>query len=233
MKILLTNDDGIDADGLRALEAAVAAFGSLTVVAPDGARSGCGHSVRTDAPIGVREVAASRFAIDGSPADCTRLGLMHFATDADWVISGVNAGGNMGVDIHMSGTVAAAREAALQGRPALAISQYRDRGGSFDWNRAAQIAERVFRYVQDLPLLERHFWNVNLPDLNGLASEPEIVLCEPDHHPLAIAFEQRDGQFQYRGIYQERKFSPGSDIDRCFNGYVAVSSVFSGVGSSN
>ena len=107
MKFLLTNDDGIDAPGLDVLRRAAESLGECVTVAPHEHLSGCSHRVNTHRPLWAEEVGPGRYSLDGSPADCARIGLLHLATDADWVLSGVNDGGNLGVDVHMSGTVAA------------------------------------------------------------------------------------------------------------------------------
>ena len=117
MRILLTNDDGIDAPGLEALRQAAAPLGEVVLVAPLDTLSGCSHRVTTDHPVRVHERGPGRYAIDGTPADCARVGLYGLARDAAWVLSGVNAGGNLGADVWHSGTVAAAREAVLHGWP--------------------------------------------------------------------------------------------------------------------
>ena len=229
MKLLLTNDDGIDADGLATLQRVMARFGTTQIVAPQQTFSGCGHQITTHRALRVEQTAASRVAVDGSPADCVRLGLLYFVPDAQWVVSGINAGGNLGVDLHMSGTVAAAREAALMGLPAIAISQYLARESRFDWDRAAELAAMAFEQLCDLPLPKGSFWNVNLPDGKNQPRGPELVFCDPDQHALAIDYQQDGDQFRYRGIYQDRRFSPGTDVDYCFRGYVTASRVSSGV----
>ncbi len=129
MKILLTNDDGIDAAGLDALFKSVSqTFGHsarVVVVAPDRGRSECGHSVTTGRPLKFQQRKADWFAVDGTPVDCVRAALASLAPDVDLVVSGVNAGANLGIDLLVSGTFAAAREAALHGIPAMAVSHYR------------------------------------------------------------------------------------------------------------
>src|SRR6516162_8079498 len=107
MKFLLTNDDGIDAEGLAALAEAAAPLGTIVCVAPDSHHSGCGHRVTTDRPLRVRPLGDNRWSLDGTPADCVRVALAHVAPDVDWVLSGVNHGSNLGVDVFHSGTVAA------------------------------------------------------------------------------------------------------------------------------
>ena len=127
--LMLTNDDGVDAPGLGALGAAAEGLGELRVIAPSGPFSGCGHVVTTDRPIGVARRDGGVFAVDGTPADCVRLAMHHLAPEASWVLSGINAGGNLGTDVHHSGTVAAVREGVIHGRPGIAVSHYIARGG--------------------------------------------------------------------------------------------------------
>jgi 5'-nucleotidase len=231
MKLLLTNDDGIHAEGLARLQRVMERFGSIQTVAPQRPFSGCGHQITTDRPLHVDQTQAGRVAVDGSPADCVRLGLLYFLPDARWVVAGINAGGNLGVDIHMSGTVAAAREAALMGRPAIAISQYLARESRFDWDRAAELAGIAFEQLRETPLEEGLFWNVNLPDWKGERREPELIICDPDAHPLAIDYQRDGDHFRYRGIYQNRRFAAGTDVDYCFQGYLTASKVSSNVGT--
>ncbi|MDQ3333363.1 MAG: 5'/3'-nucleotidase SurE, partial [Planctomycetota bacterium] len=111
MKFLLTNDDGIDAPGLALLREVVAERAEPIVVAPDRHLSGCAHRVVTEEDLVLDDRGDGRFALNGTPADCVRVGLLHVCSDAAWVLSGVNDGGNLGVDTFLSGTVAAAREA--------------------------------------------------------------------------------------------------------------------------
>src|SRR5262245_38460098 len=110
MKLLLTNDDGIDAPGIQALVQAAQALGEPVVVAPMQAHSGCSHRVTTEEPIRVQQRSPSSYAVEGTPADCVRLALHSIAPETTWVLSGINAGGNLGADVHISGTVAAVRE---------------------------------------------------------------------------------------------------------------------------
>jgi 5'-nucleotidase len=223
MKLLLTNDDGIDAPGLTALEKALAPRGETVVVAPREALSGCSHQVNTQRPIQVVRLAEGRYAADGTPADCTRLGLRLIAPDTDWVIAGVNHGGNLGVDIYMSGTVAAVREAALLGKPGIAFSQFRRRKDYVDWQASEAMVGRVIHELWSLPIQRGTFWNVNLPDPADRADPPEIVFCPIDPSHLPVRYEVVEGRYAYRGVYQERPRSPGADVDVCFSGKIAVS----------
>src|SRR5258708_5269061 len=141
--LLLTNDDGLGAPGLEALYEAAEGLGHRFMVAPSGPLSGCGHRVTTERPILVRRHAEDRLAVEGTPADCVRLALHHLAPATAWVLAGINRGGNLGTDVHHSGTVAAIREAVIHGRPGIALSQYVARGRPIDWLRTAQWARRV------------------------------------------------------------------------------------------
>jgi 5'-nucleotidase len=222
MNLLLTNDDGIDAPGLQALWLAVQDLGHVSVVAPAAGHSGCGHRVTTDRPIRVCRVAPDRFAVDGTPADCVRVALHDLATEASWVLAGINAGGNLGADVYHSGTVAAVREAVLHGRPGAAVSQYRRRGLAFDWDRASRVVMPVLRELLQRPLDAGTFWNVNLPHLAPDAPDPEIVYCPLDPAPLPLRFRREDDCFHYDGDYHGQSRSSGSDVDTCFGGRIAV-----------
>jgi 5'-nucleotidase len=177
----------------------------------------------------VNEVAPQRFMIDGSPADCVRVGLTMLAQDADWVIAGVNSGGNLGVDIYMSGTVAAAREAMLLGRKSLAISQFR-KSRDFDaWPKAAQMASVVLRELLPRQLATGTCWNVNFPDvLDDMI--PERVECPVDLQPLPVAYTKLEDKLLYAGNYQARPRTPGHDVEVCFGGAISVSRLRHSIG---
>src|SRR4029453_2548200 len=143
MHILVTNDDGIDAPGLAALVEVAQRFGTVTVVAPAMHMSGCSHAATTDRPLRVFDHGLNRYSVNGTPVDCVRLAILSLAPQIELVLSGVNDGGNLGVDVLMSGTVAGAREALLLGRRAIAISQYRRRGRRPDWPRSSRSTAAV------------------------------------------------------------------------------------------
>ena len=225
MRFLLTNDDGIDAPGLTALQQALSTLGKMTVVAPKHHHSGCSHRVSTDAPVEVAHPAPGQFAVDGTPADCTRLGLLHFSQETEWVMSGINDGGNLGVDTFMSGTVAAVREGVLFGIPGIAFSQYSRRESPIDWEWSAQHAQRVATELCRELLEPGMFWNVNLPDPVTVSGEPEIVYCPLDVGHHSVRYEIVEGRYHYAGIYHERTRTPGSDVDVCFSGHIAVTKI--------
>ena len=122
MKIVITNDDGFGEPGIEALQDILPTLGEVVVVAPKRPHSFAGHRVTMKEDIPVEQVDARKFVVDGTPADCTRLALKALAPDADWVVAGINPGANVGINVNYSGTVAAAKEAALFGLPALAAA---------------------------------------------------------------------------------------------------------------
>jgi 5'-nucleotidase len=223
--LLLTNDDGVDAPGLAALREAARGLGRGVVVAPCGPFSGCGHRVTTDQPIAVTRLRDDRFAVDGTPADCVRLALHHLVAEVGWVLSGVNAGGNLGMDIHHSGTVAAVREGVIHGVPGVALSHYKARGRAIDWDRAGQWAQRVLGLLLARPPEPGSFWNVNLPHPEPGGPEPEIVFCPVDPSPLPLTYRVEGDLAHYAGDYHGRTRTPSSDVDVCFRGQIAVSLV--------
>lgn len=220
---VLTNDDGVEAPGLQALRQAVGGEG--VVVAPQAHLSGCGHQVTTTQPIQVQRRSPQVFAVAGTPADCTRLALTHLCSEVEWVLSGINAGGNLGVDAYISGTVAAVREAAMHRIPGVAISQYRQGGRPIDWQTAARWTAQVLDKLLSLPLPSGSFWNVNLPHLDPESLDPEIVFCHPCTQPLPAVFRVQEDQFFYAGDYSSRLRDPGSDVEVCFSGRIAVTQI--------
>jgi 5'-nucleotidase len=223
MKLLLTNDDGVDAEGLAALLGAARSLGEPVVVAPAGPQSGVSHAVTTGTAVRVEEHCPGRFAVSGTPADCVRVGLHRLCPDAAWVLSGINHGGNLGADVYYSGTVAAVREAVLHGWPGVALSHYRKRGMEFDWTRAVGWAARVLADLLAQPVVPGAFYNVNLPHLCPDDPDPEVVFCPLDPHPLPLSYRHEgDGGMHYDGDYHARDRTIGADVDVCFGGRIAV-----------
>ena len=220
MTLILTNDDGIDAPGIRALHKAV--NGKGIIVAPKDHHSGCGHQVTTTRAIPVLRRSDTEYAVGGTPADCTRLALTHLCPDATWVLSGINAGGNLGVDVYISGTVAAVREAAMHGIPGIAVSHWIRRPLVVDWDVAARCTAKVLADLLNRPIEPDTFWNVNLPHLEPGAADPEVVFCEPSTKPLSVNYRVEGNDYYYIGEYAKRDRTPGTDVDVCFSGCIAV-----------
>lgn len=168
MRILLTNDDGIHAPGLWALYRAFADRNQVTVVAPDRERSAVSHGITLHDPLRIqkdrRNGGPEGFSVNGTPADCVKLGLAEvFDTPPDLVLSGINPGANVGINVNYSGTVAAAKEAAITGIPAMAVSITAP--GDRHVGDAARFAETVAGQIMERGLPPGTFLNVNFPDL--------------------------------------------------------------------
>lgn len=225
MKFLITNDDGVEAPGIAALSSAVAHFGKSIVLAPDQHLSGCSHQATTARPLELKPLTQNRYALDGSPVDCTRVGLTHLAPAVEWVLSGVNEGGNLGADIYLSGTVAAAREACLLGKAAIAISQY-FRRRPLDWQQSEVWTRHVLELLLVRPPEPGSFWNVNLPQLGeDDDAVPQCVFCPVDPNPLPADFDLREGKLHYRARYQDRRRTVGHDVELCFFGHITISQI--------
>lgn len=164
MRILLSNDDGCIAPGLRCLHEQLATNHQVRVVAPDRNRSGASNSLTLAAPVRVQEHADGTLCVDGTPTDCVHLALTGMLEETfDMVVSGINAGSNLGDDTLYSGTVAAAMEGRFLGYPAIAVSCCAVNPGHF--STAARVAERLVEHLQREPLPRNTILNVNVPDL--------------------------------------------------------------------
>lgn len=239
-RLLLTNDDGIDAPGLAALERACKDLAEeIIVVAPRHPASQISHRVTTDTPLALSEHGEDRrFAVHGAPADCVRVALKGLLEQnpPDFVISGINYGGNLGRhDFYISGTIAAAREAAFHGIPAAALSHYHRNDLPFCWETATARARRVIQSLREgdeTSLGRGELWNINLPHLPAGAEEPELRSCELENAPLEVAFETEEAageddpsirrHFRYTGRYQSRPHDGASDVAVCFGGDIAM-----------
>ena len=209
---------------MRALLGLAEGLGDPLVVAPHGPASGISHATTTDGPLRVNTVDPSRHSVEGTPADCVRVALHRHGTDFDFVLAGINNGGNLGVDVYHSGTVAAVREAAIHGLPGIAISHYHNRPlDESDWLRAVRWAKPIIDDLMGRPSVPGQFWNVNLPMPGDDEDIPEIVHCELDPSPLLLSFREEQDLLHYDGRYRQRPRQEGLDVDVCFSGKIAVS----------
>jgi 5'-nucleotidase len=244
LNVLLTNDDGIEADGLQALRRALVDIEGvrLVAIAPDGNRSAMARSITTRRPLWVEEVSFSDdtvgYATDGTPVDCVRLARLGLVDDfdADLVVSGINHGANLGDDITYSGTVAAALEGVVLGLPAIAVSQqskgrsldFRYDGG-FDFSVAAGFIARLVERLEEVPMPAGTLLNVNVP-----AGEPEgievaslgkrIYRDELKVAPHADGTATRRRYWIYGadpGFHDE----PGTDLAAVAAGHIAVTPI--------
>lgn len=221
---LLTNDDGIDAPGLRALQQAVGGQG--VIVAPLHHHSGCSHQVTTHRPLRVVQRSEFEYAVDGTPVDCVRVALSYLNLKPAFVLSGINAGGNLGADVYISGTVAAVREAALHRIPGIALSHYIRQRRPIDWQQATIRAATIIDKLLLHPIELGCFWNVNLPHADPEAPDPAIVFCSLCTQPLPTVYQRSAlGELTYIGEYGQRDRDRGADVDVCFSGNIAVTQI--------
>ena len=232
MKIILTNDDGIDAPGLKTLESCFQEGVQTVIVAPAQPQSGIAHRVTTRAPIRVNQTGANRFSVEGTPADCSRIALKEIAPDARWLVAGINPGANLGSDVYNSGTVAAAREAAILGCPSIAISQYVARDRQIDWDITGYHAAAALNWLMEREIAASHFWNVNLPHPLIDHSELPVEFCGLDTNPHKYDFRKNENEYIYNGSIHERPRDPGTDVAVCFDhGKISITRI--AVGTTN
>src|SRR6202795_3392238 len=171
MRILLTNDDGVYAPGLRALRTELKKIGDVTVVAPAGEQSAVGHSITLLTPLLVQEVVDEEnrpmgWAVEGRPADCVKLALLELLPwSPDLVVSGLNAGSNAGINVLYSGTVAAAIEGAFFKHISIAVSLEYTKPKPLDFPRAAELARKVVEQILAHRPDKGTLFNVNVPSL--------------------------------------------------------------------
>jgi 5'-nucleotidase len=240
VKVLLTNDDGIQAIGLNAMRRALLELPGidLAVIAPDSNRSATARSITTRKPLWVEEVefgdGTTGFATDGTPVDCVRfaaLGLVE--SRPELIVSGINQGSNLGDDITYSGTVAAALEGIVLGIPAIAASQQSARGRldfragdewrAEDFEQAAAFVARVVEELEEVPMPEGTLLNVNCPAGEAKGAKACRLGKRIYRDQLELA-EESDGRRRYRIYGDEPGFhhEDGTDFAAVADGHVAV-----------
>ena len=193
MRILVCNDDGIDAPGIKVLERVARGLSEdVWVVAPETQQSAASHSLTLHHPLRIRRISRRRHAVNGTPTDCVFLAFNKIMADGlpDLVLSGVNDGPNVGEDVTYSGTIAAAMEATLLGVPAVALSQDYGAGRKHHWATAEQWGGRLLRTLIERGWPARVLINVNFPDL--VADKVRgIKVVRQGLHELADTLEER------------------------------------------
>jgi 5'-nucleotidase len=227
VKILVSNDDGFQSQGIRALRTALATVAEVTVVAPDRNRSGASNSLTLDVPLRVFEAEPNVFFVPGTPTDCVHLAISGlFDYDHDMVVSGVNDGPNLGDDVLYSGTVAAAIEGRFLGLPTIAVSLCTSPASGRHFDTGAEVALRLVTQLLRKPLERALILNVNVPDvpfgaLRGFRStrlgyrhRSERVMPAKDPRGRPVYWVGPAGSEQDAG--------PGTDFDAVAQGYVSV-----------
>lgn len=226
MRILIANDDGIDATGIRTLAQYLEQKYTILVVAPDRNRSGASNSLTLTRPLQPVQVGPYHYRVDGTPTDCVNLTLSEVIDGTvDVVVSGINHGPNLGDDVIYSGTVAAAMEARHLGRPALAVSLV----GSQYFETAAKVVEKLLEDAHTLSLANGILLNVNVPDvpyeaLKGmqvtkLGYRHRAENAIPAQHPRGIP------SFWIGALSEPYDASPGTDFHAVENGYVSITPI--------
>jgi 5'-nucleotidase len=241
VRVLLTNDDGIQAQGLHAVRTALAALPGidLHVIAPDSNRSATARSITTRSPLWVEELSfddgSTGFATDGTPVDCVRfadLGLL--GERPELIVSGINHGSNLGDDITYSGTVAAALEGIVLGIPAVAISQQSAAGEmdfrlgrSFDFSVAAALAAEIVGRLADEPLPSGTLINVNCPSGDVTGIEVTRLGKRLYDDELKLVEEDEDGRRRYEIYGFEPSFEDeeGTDLAAVARGRISITPV--------
>ena len=229
MHYLVSNDDGIEAKGIQVLSNRLQGLGKVTIVAPDKNCSGASNSLTLDSPVRFDEIAPRTFRVRGTPTDCVHIALTGLLEkDPDIVVSGINAGANLGDDVIYSGTVAAAMEGRFLGLPAIAVSLvFEDRPQHYE--TAAEAVALIVERLKSDPLPADTILNINVPDIpwvdvRGLEvtrlgyrhrAEPVIKMDDPRGRPMYWIGQAGEGQ----------DAGPGTDFDAIRRGYISVTPI--------
>lgn len=219
---MVVNDDGLNGPGLRPLIAAMKRFGTVTTVVPSQERSADSHSLTLHKPIRVHHSAPGIYALNGSPADCARFGVLEILkSKVDLVVSGINRGYNLGEDVIYSGTVAAAMEATLLGIPSISLSQ--DHGAD-SFTMAAAYSRTLARLVLKKGLPDGVFLNVNFPDVKKYRGAQAVRLGQRIYSQEVTArSDPRGGKYYWlAGQTVKGVITEGTDVAAVAKGYVSV-----------
>jgi 5'-nucleotidase len=232
MLILLTNDDGISAPGLVALYHELVKLGEVQVVAPASVESATSHGITLKKPLLTSQVtipgAFTGTAVDGRPADCVKLAVSHFLPRRpDLVVSGINSGANVGINVIYSGTVAAAIEGAFLGLPSIAVSLYLRGEVSPDYGRAAKLACETIQQILAAGLGPRQVATINLPALKANESPAGVKIVRQCTRPWADTYERRTDPrghdyFWNTSVFSLNTTEENTDVAALRDGYVTI-----------
>ena len=229
MRILITNDDGIVADGLKVLEAIARAISDdVWIVAPEQEQSGAGHSLTLHVPVRLRQIEEKRYAASGTPTDCVMLAVKQIAPNKkfDLILSGVNRGSNAADDVTYSGTVAGAMEGTLLDVPSIALSLLYDDPEKIHWQTAEQHAPELIKKLVATGWPKDTFINLNFPDCAPDAVKGTSV-CPQGKRLVSVKLSERvdpKGRpyFWIGGAREDTPDREGVDIDWLNKGYITV-----------
>lgn len=222
LTILLTGDQSPNEPGLRTLHKLATPLGKVLTVVPFGPNSFSGHRVTVHRPLLLKRHAVDTYTLTGTPVDCVRIALRSVNPAVDWVLSGINPGGNLGSEIYSSATVAAAREAALLGYKAMAISHLKSRSGPINWDLAARRIAPLIRALLHRPLEKGSFWNINIPHVPDGKVACEVVFRPLDPNPLEIQYLREGNTFKFLGQRHKSPLLPGHDVESALAGHITV-----------
>jgi 5'-nucleotidase len=229
MHFLVSNDDGIEARGIQVLSERMRALGKVTLVAPDKNCSGASNSLTLDSPVRIDEIGERTYRVRGTPTDCVHIALTGLLEkDPDIVVSGINAGANLGDDVIYSGTVAAAMEGRFLGLPAIAVSLVFT-GRPRHYETAAEAVGLLVQRLKSDPLPADTILNINVPDIpweevRGLEvtrlghrhrAEPVIKMDDPRGRPMYWIGQAGEGD----------DAGPGTDFDAVNRGYISITPI--------
>ncbi|KAF0221818.1 MAG: hypothetical protein FD174_149 [Geobacteraceae bacterium] len=226
MKILVTNDDGIHAPGIKILAEVFRQHGEVAVVAPDRERSAVGHALTLHHPLRAAQLRPNVFAVDGTPTDCVNLGIHSLLSfKPDMVISGINRGSNLGDDVTYSGTVSAAMEATLMGIPAFAVSLVTTDEGK-NYAAAAAFAAKLAGIILREGLPVDTFLNVNVPDLPTASLLSPLITSQGKRRYDGVIIDKVDprGRNYYWIGSADMNFldTEGSDYAAVSRGHISI-----------
>ena len=232
MKILLTNDDGYNAPGILALYDTLRSYHEVILIAPDREKSAVGHGITLNEPMRIDTINLNGgdevYAIAGTPADCVKLGLFKlYTTPPDLVISGINPGSNTGVNINYSGTVGAAREAALNGILSMAVSIFK-KGGDLDFQGMAQFAAQLVNKIHGYELPSGTFLNINAPDI-PIDEVRGIRITRQASNNVSKHFEKRtdpkNRSYYWYGRAEKMDDEPDTDVNALSQNYISITPI--------
>ena len=228
-RVLVCNDDGINAPGLKLLEKVLTSLArEVWVAAPETEQSAVSHSLPLRRPLRIRKLSARHFALDGPPTDCVLMGINEImkSTPPDLVVSGVNRGGNLGEDVTYSGTVAAAMEGTLLGVPSVALSQVYADGHPVKWAAAEKWTAKVLKKLTAESWPPSVLINVNFPDVTaGRVTGIEVTRQgrRKIGSELVRGTDPRGEPYYWIGAQRrEEKYSPGIDLEAISRGAISI-----------
>ena len=230
MRVLVSNDDGVDAKGIHVLADRLCAIGDITVVAPDRDRSGASNSLTLDAPVRATRMHDGRYRVAGTPTDCVHLALSGLLEEEpDIVVSGINNAANLGDDVIYSGTVSAAMEGRFLGLPAIAVSLVTDHHEGVHYDSAAKAVLLLMQRLLVDPLPANTILNVNVPDLpwdQTHGFEVTRLGCRHRSAPCIAQTDPRGNPLWWIGPSGDADDAgPGTDFDAVRRGFISVTHI--------